>query len=824
MLSNYFRIAFRSFRNHKLFSLINIGGLAIGISASLVIYLIVQYEFSFDKFHKDGDRIYRVVSEMKFPDLTINNSGVPAPTSRAVRDEATGIDLVTHFNTAWELKVSVPIPANQSPAVFRHQKGIIYADEYYFEMFPSQWLAGSPKTALKDPFQVVLTEGRAKTYFSGLKPSEIIGREIYYDDTIKTMVAGVVKDIDEVTDFKFTEFISKATIDATGLKEQWGNEEWGSITSASQMFVKLSKGTSTSKIEQQLVSIREKYRSKNKENGVEKKDDMKHMLQPLTDIHFNDKYDTFDQRQAHMPTLYGLLAVAAFLLLLGCINFINLTTAQSSQRAKEIGIRKTMGSGKGQLMFQFLSETFLLTFLATLVSVALTPWLLNIFKDFIPEGISFSSLNQPHVWLFLLVLLVVVSVLAGFYPAIVLTKFKPVTVLKNQAYTGTAQSRKAWLRKTLTVTQFVIAQFLIIATLVVSKQINYSLNKDLGYKREAIVTVNTRWNFFSKEKDNRRFVFLEKLKAIPGIEKISLAGSAPASGNTNTNTMKFEKPDKSIVETMVEIKIADTGYFNLYGMKLVAGRNVEASDTTKEYVINENLAKMMGYQNPADAIGKSLGDERKFLVVGVIADFHTKSTHEPIKPLLYSAASSRSFTFHLALKPKGDNSDSWKETLAKVEKEYKVLYPEDDFNYKFYDESIAAFYKTEQNITRLLKWSSGLCILISCLGLLGLAIFITNTRTKEIGVRKVLGASVVQIVSLLSKDFIALVMVAFIIVLPLAWWAMHNWLQDFVYRTALSWWIFAATGVGMILIAMLILGVRTIRSATENPVRSLRSE
>jgi ABC-type antimicrobial peptide transport system permease subunit len=436
MLSNYFRVAFRSFRNHKLFSLINIGGLAIGISASLVIYLIVQYEFSFDKFHKDGDRIYRVVSEMKFPDLTINNSGVPEPTSRAVREEATGIDLVTHFNEAWELKVSVPIPANQSPAIFRHQKEIIYADEYYFEMFPYQWLAGSPKTALKDPFQVVLTESRAKSYFSGLKPSEIIGREIYYDDTIKTMVSGVVKDIDEVTDFKFKEFISKATISATGLKEQWNNEEWGSITSASQMFVKLTKGTSTAKIEKQLVTIREKYRSKNNEKGAAKPDDMKHMLQPLADIHFNNKYDAFDQRQAHLPTLYGLLAVAAFLLLLGCINFINLTTAQSSQRAKEIGIRKTMGSGKGQLIVQFLSETFLLTFLATLVSVALTPWLLNIFKDFIPEGISFSSLNQPHVWIFLLILLVLVSVLAGFYPAIVLTKFKPVTVLKNQAYTG----------------------------------------------------------------------------------------------------------------------------------------------------------------------------------------------------------------------------------------------------------------------------------------------------------------------------------------------------------------------------------------------------
>ncbi len=822
MLSNYFNIAFRNFRKHKLFSIINISGLAIGISASLVIYLIVQYEFSFDKFHKDGDRIYRVVSDMKFSDVIMQNSGVPQPTSKAVREEATGLDLVTHFNTAWELKVSIPIPANQSPAIFRHQKNIIYADEYYFALFQYRWIAGSPQTALKDPFQVVLTESRAKSYFGSIKATDIIGREIIYDDSIKTMVAGVVQDLEEITDFTFKEFISNATIITTGLKDHWNWEEWGSITSASQMFVKLSKGTSHAQVEKQLVRIREKYRNKEGENA--EKDDTWHTLQPLTDIHFNDKYDTFDQRQGHKPTLYGLLAVAAFLLLLGCINFINLTTAQASQRAKEIGIRKTMGSGKGQLMIQFLSETLVITLLATLLSVALTPWLLNIFKDFIPPGVSFSSLNQPHVWIFLLVLVILVSLLAGFYPAIILTRFKPVTVLKNQAYTGTTQTRKAWLRKTLTVTQFVIAQFLIIATLVVSKQINYSLNKDLGYKRDAIVYFNTRWNFFSKDKDVRRMVLIDKLKAIPGIQKISLAGSAPASNSTSTTSMKFDK-GKSILETMVEVKFADTAYFNLYGMKLLAGRNIVPSDTTKEYIINESYAKMMGFTKVEEAVGKFIGvNENKIPIVGVIADFHSKSTHQAIKPLTYVAAESRSFVIHLALKSMQSGSNSWKTTLGQVEKTYKELYPEDEFNYTFYDESIAAFYKTEQDISRLLKWSAGLCIFISCLGLLGLAIYITNTRTKEIGVRKVLGASVVQIVSLLSKDFIVLVMIAFIIVLPLAWWAMQHWLQDFVYRTSLSWWIFAITGMGMVLVALLVLSIRTIRSAMNNPVRSLRSE
>lgn len=821
MLKNYFTVALRNLMRNKIFSLINISGLAIGISAALVIYLIVQYEFSFDTFHKDGDRIYRVVSKIEFPDLTINNSGVPVPTVEAARTEITGLETVAHFITSYGIKVSVPLAGSKSPAVFRNQPNIIYADDEYFKTFNYDWLAGSSQTALKDPFQVVLTESRAKSYFASASPSEIIGREIIYNDSIKATVAGVVKDIDKTTDFTFKEFISRATIENTGLKQQWNWEEWGSINSSSQMFVKLKAETRPAQIEKQLAVLRERHREKRKEG--DDKDDTKHLLQSLISIHFNPDYDAFDQRQAHKPTLYGLLAVASFLLLLGCINFINLTTAQAAQRAKEIGIRKTMGSGKGQLIFQFLSETFLLTFLATLLSVVITPWLLKVFSDFIPPGVTFASLNQSHVWYFLFGLIVIVTVLSGIYPAFILTRFQPVAVLKNQAFSGTTQTRKAWLRKTLTVTQFVIAQFLLIAMLVVSKQVHYSLNKELGYKTDAIVYFNAEWNIFSDREDNRRFAFLQKLKAIPEIEKISLSGSAPASGNTSTTTMKFAN-DKKKVETMVEVKYADTGYFDLYKMKLLAGKNLQQSDTSKEFVINETYAKLLGFEKPADAVGHFITRSYPMPIVGVISDFHTKSTHQAIKPLAFSSATNNSYTFHLALKPRGEDGELWKRALAKVEKLYKETYPEDDFKYQFYNESIAGFYKTEQNISRLLKWSAGLCIFISCLGLLGLVMYITNTRTKEIGVRKVLGASVTQIVSLLSKDFLALVMVAFLIALPIAWWVMNDWLQDFVYRTSLSWWVFAATGAGMMLIAMFILSIRTIKSAVENPVKSLRTE
>jgi predicted permease len=820
MFKNYFTIALRNFWRNKLFSLINIFGLAIGISAALVIYLIVQYEFSFERSQKDNQRIYRVVSDMQFPGQLFKNSGVPMPMPKAMRSDITGLEAITHFVTANESKVSIPFAGSLTPAEFKKQKNIVYADENYFSLFEYKWLAGSMQTALKDPFQLVLTESRAKTYFGNESLNDIIGRSVIYSDSIKTTVAGIVKDLDIVTDFTFKEFISLATVMTTGLKNHFGGNEWGSINSSSQSFVKLTKGTTPKQVEAQFPGLRKKYRS----GEIDWKDDTYNHLQALTDIHFNADYDAFDQRQAHKPTLYGLLAVALFLLLLDCINFINLTTAQSAQRAKEIGIRKTMGSSKRQLVFQFLSETLIVTIFATVLSIAITPWILKVFSGFIPPEISFTSVNQAHVWIFLLLLIVMVSILSGIYPAIVLTRFQPVTVLKNQVYSGTSQTRKAWLRKTLTVTQFVIAQFLVIATLVVSRQIHYSLNKDLGYKKDAIVSLGAPWDYYSGKEDNRRFALLEKIKAIPEIEKVSLGGSTPASLGTSSSTLKVYN-GKNEVETMVELKQADSGYFDIYKMKVITGKIPESSDTTKEYLINETCAKAMGFSKPEDAIGKFVErSNRKIAIVGVVADFHTKSTHEPIKPLAFSSARKSSFVFHIALKPRAADTDSWKNGLTKIEKAYKELYPGNDFSYEFFDETIAAFYKSEQNISRLLNWSAGLCIFISCLGLLGLVIYTTNMRTKEIGVRKVLGASVIQIVTLLSKDLLSLVLIAFVIASSLAWWAMHRWLEDFAYHAPISWWIFALCALSMIIIALAILGIRTIKAALANPVKSLRTE
>ena len=812
MIKNYFLIAIRSFRRNKAFALINILGLSIGLSAALVIYLIVHHELNYETHWKDKDRIYRVVSNMHFPDQDFKNSGVPGPMPQAMRKDIPGIEESTWFWVQDECKVTLPINS-EKPVVFKKQDKIVLADEHYFRLFPYQWIAGSPETALNAPQKVVLTESRAKQYFPGLQPNAVIGQVLTYDDSLSAMVSGIVMDIQEVTDFTFREFISIATF-SEALKEH-GIEEWGSVSSASQFFIKLDKETSPKKIDAKFPAFRKAHSQPNDYLTTE------HFLQPLLDIHFNQDFDNFDQRLGHKPTLYGLLAVGVFLLILGCINFINLTTAQATQRAKEIGIRKTMGSSRWHLILQFLSETLLITLLATVVSIVLTPLILKIFSDFIPEGLHFDFQEQPGLFLFIPILLLIVSFASGFYPALVLSKYKPVTVLKNVVHTNSAASRKAWVRKSLTVSQFVIAQFFIIATVVVAKQISFTLNKDLGFRKEAIINFTVPYS--DDHHDIKKFVLQEKLKSIPEIQKISLAGSPPSSSSISIQSMKFIKDGKEI-ETSVEIKQADTNYIKLYNMKLVAGRNLEQSDTLREYLVNESLVKFLGYRDPSEIIGKGIeAGKFRIPIVGVLADVHTKSLHEVIHPVAFKCQASGHRTFHIALKP-ADGKNTWATGIAKMQTAWKELYPEDEFKYSFLDESIAKFYKKEQDTARLLNWCTCLSILISCLGLLGLVIYTTNQRTKEIGVRKVLGASIAQIVSLISKDFMRLVILAFVITVPLAWLAMHDWLENFAYRTNISWWVFVISGFLMCLIALLVLSIQTIRSARANPVKALRTE
>jgi len=814
MLKTYLIIAYRNFLRNKVFSLINVLGLSIGISSALVIFLIVHYDYAFDKFEKDSDRIYRVVTTMTFTGTPMHFSGVASPLAEAVRTEGSGVEETVGFHQFnGNAKVTISKKDGEKPFQINHQEDIIFADQFYFRLIPYQWVEGSPETSMTEPFKVVLTEARAKVYFPSIPYSEMIGKQIVYDDSVVCTVSGVVKNQTANTDFIFKEFISQSTIPSGGLKKTYTWTEWNWISGGTQLFLKLKPNASVKNVEAQLESLRKK----NDKGSEGFNTTTVFTLQAFKDLHFNSEYGVYSDHIANKPTMYGLLAVAGFLLVLGCINFINLTTAQASQRAREIGIRKTMGSSTRQLMLQFLTETFFITLISMLISVLIAPLLLKVFADFIPKDLHFNLMQQPSLLGFLLLLTLLVTVLAGFYPAMVLSKFKPVLVLKNQAFSGSTNSRNAWLRKGLTVSQFLIAQFFCMATIITVKQINFLLNKDMGFKKDAVINVNTP--FFRNKPDYRRFLLAGDIKKMPGIELVSIGDDAPSASGWSARNMKFIDGKKEI-QTDVRMKSGDTNYLRLYHINILAGRNVEASDTTKEYLVNETYMHILGFQKPSDLLNKKVNG---LPIVGVLGDFNQESLHAPVKPLAFSSELQNSFSIHIALKPQ-ITMGSWKASIAAVEKAFKKYFPEDDFDYAFVDESIAKFYKSEQDISHLLQWSTGLAVFISCMGLLGLVMYTTNLRKKEIGIRKVLGASVSHIVSILSKDFIRLVLIASLIAIPLSWWAMQKWLENFAYKTIINWWIFALSTLFMMSIALITLSIQTIRAASANPVESLRSE
>lgn len=824
MIKNYFKIAFRGFWKHKLFTFINIIGLSIGISAALVIYLIVNFDLTFDKFHKDSDRIYRVSSVFTWQGEKGYNGGVCGPLAGAIKSQVPGVEVTAPFFSLSSPDVFVQ-DKKGVPIRFKRQDNVVLAGNEYFKIFNYKWLAGNPDKALSEPNRVVLTSEQAQKYFSAIPYNQMIGKVISYD-TIKTTVSGIVETLTENSDFTIHDFISYNTGTIAANKDfaaQLELKEWESTNSASQLFVKLSAKASARHIEIQLNDILKKASPPRPED---KGSTHGFVLQPLNELHFNEKFGIFDfsARVANKTTLYFLLAISVFLLLLGCINFINLTTAQATQRAKEIGIRKTMGSNRQQLILQFLSETFLITLIAVIISISLTPVVLKLFSDFIPPTLK-ANLLQPGIILFLFLLTVVVSVASGFYPAVMLSAYKPALVLKNQAATNSSKTRNAWLRKSLTVTQFVIAQFFIMATVLVSKQIYYALHKDLGFKKDAIIIINSPWKNRTKAKNQ---VLLNVLQTMPQVAMVSVGGAPPSSGNTNSTLVSYMDGKKE-VKTEVFLKFADKNYIKLYNLKLLAGRGLNEEDTSKAVVINSTYAKVLGFRNPSEAIGKTLlhfNNLKLAQIVGVVADFHQRSLHEPIKPLaIYIGKSTwQTGTFHIALKPESPGGNKWKTTIAAIGKSWKEVYPDDDYEYNFLDESIAKFYNEEKHTSTLLSWATGLSIFISCLGLLGLAIYTTNQRTKEIGVRKVLGASVSQIVTLLSIELVLLILLAFAIVSPIAWYAMNKWMQSFADRTNISWWIFAASGAVMLIAAVITSSFQTIKAAIANPVKSLRSE
>ncbi|SDI11622.1 FtsX-like permease family protein [Mucilaginibacter gossypii] len=816
MIKNYFKAALRNFRAHRFFTFVNIVGLAIGVSAALAIYVIVSFDLSFDRFHNDSDRIYRVVTDFSYMDKVVAKLGmVNGPLPAIVKTEAPGIKTATRFLEMKNTDVQVP-DETSSPVKFRGESSIVLADDEYFNLFNYKWLAGSPATALREPYQVVLTSDQARKYFPNAPYNQLLGKTVIYD-SIKTTVSGIVQTPAQNTDFYFKDFISYPTcLHNANLKNMTRLTEWPGVVW--QLFIKIDKHANAADIEERINGLLKKY---NKE--LRPGDGQTEHLQSFRDLHFDPVYANFEKgRRANKTTLYSLLIAAGFLLLLGSINFINLSTAQAAQRAKEIGIRKTMGSSRWQLIVQFLSETLVITLVAICIAMVLTPVILKFFADFIPPGVSVNYFDS-NLLLFLFTLLITVTLLAGLYPAIILSGYRPVSVLHNLPNKDTGNSGGTLLRKSLSVTQFIIAQFFIMTTLLVNKQVFYALHKDMGFSKDGIINISTPLNTINT---NKQQLFKDKISQIPQIDVMSIGSEPPADEKIGVWEVTYNDGKKEVKATLQQ-RNGDENYLKVYRIKLLAGRNLQPADSLTAVLVNEKYTHMIGFQNPADAVGASFDYEgNKRMIVGVVADFYQKSLRAPIMPMSIQTPHYRfnDRFFHILLKPQTTGNNDWSNAIGRMRKAWTEVYPDIEFDYHFFDEEVARFYDGEQRTSKLLGWATGLSILISCLGLLGLTIFNTNRRTREIGIRKVLGASVTQIVKLLSSEIARLIILSFILVMPFAWFAMNKWLQSYADRTPISWWIFVLSGIGMLFAAFLTSAFQTIRTASSNPVKSLRND
>jgi len=816
MIRNFFTTTLRGLLKNKPYFLINTLGLALGVCGALIIFTKIRYELSFDRFHTKAERIYRINTDEHHPNGDQYQEGTYYPVAHLLRNDFLDmLESVTH--TKYEEEGLITIYENNTPKRFK-EKGIGFVEPQFFEIFEfcteEKWLAGNPETAIVDKKSVVLTKTLAQKYFHPAGDySTVLGQRILYGNKIDMVVTGVVEDFPPNTDFPFNMLIPFDALE--GYDEFYSLEKWNFLADNVQCYVLLAEDYTAVQLEGSLPDFARKYIGK-------KADKISFRLQPLADIHFNPRYSNFSDRTVRYEVLWGLGIIAFMLIITACINFINLATAQSVKRSKEVGIRKVLGSSRGQLVAFFLGETFIITAFAVLLALGAAEAFLFKFHDMldIVAGVNLASL--PGTYFFLLAVSLLVTLLAGLYPALVLSSFRPMAALKN-SISGQAANRSRFflLRKGLVMVQFTLSQVLIIGTLVVSQQMQYFQNKSLGFDKEAIILASLPDTLGTDKLEVLKNQMLDN----PYIRQVSFSiGSPTAENNLDTKFKITASPDADQAYS-TEVKTIDEDYLPVFDLQIAAGRALTQADLEhKRALVNETLVKTAGITQPEAVIGEQiqiLGD--KYEIIGVVKDFHTQSFHEKINPcaLFYFPH----FLREAAIKIDTEGGvQHVQEAITHLEKVWNTSFPEYVFDYQFLDDYLTTNYEQENKTFRYFQLFSGLAILIGCLGLYGLVSFLAEQKTKEVGIRKVLGASVGNIIGLFSKEYISLILLAFLIAAPLAYYFMHSWLENFAYQIDLKLDVFASAILISICIAFLTVGYKSYRAAVANPVESLRSE
>jgi len=813
MFKYYVLLAWRIMKKQKVYTFINVLGLAIGICACLVIYLVTSYDFSFDRFHPDKNRIFRITGEVQRLNGEMEFVNSVVPDIAGIETAIPGFEAKTgiyHYDAT--IKSTDITGKIQS---FTSDKVIVTAPDY-FKIFKYEWLAGDPAIALNDPNTVVISDKKARMYFGDVPLYKITGRTLLYNDSLQLTVTGVIKEWSANTDLPYTDFISLATANHPFLKKEIPSTDWSSLRPHGTMaFVKLDKNTTEAKVNALLKN----YLDRNAKAAFYGKL-VKLELQPIEDLHFTQEYNRADDgdgfRKAYLPALYLLIGIAFFILILAVVNFVNLSTALSIGRSKEIGMRKVLGVKRTSLALQLFTETLVFTLVAVIIACLIISPVLGLFSNYIPKGIVFR-LNDVNVIVFLVALTVITTFLAGIYPAKVLSSLMPVLSLKGMS--SHISGPNTGQRKGLIVFQFTVSLIFIIGTLVINNQISYMRSKDKGFNTDAVLTINN----WGDEHANMK-VLAQKVKSIPGVDNAILQGDAPMGFAERSNIYKYKEKDESMIEVIV--KTGDENFIPFYKIKLLAGRNLLPADSTKELVINEALAKAMGFTNTADAVGKFLHDNNDKMtpVVGVVADFHMGSFHAPIRPMVIQHVPEWETSMAVNIASSHKNIAETRKVISGIEKAWKEMYPQSDFHYNFLDESIGWLFEKEEQSAWLMNAAMIVTIFISCMGLFGLAMYTAQIRKREIGIRKVVGASVMDITTMLSRDFGKLVLLATLIATPVAWLIMNRWLEDFAYRVNVSVWVFIAAMIIAMVIAMLTVGYQSVKAAIANPVKNLRTE
>ena len=809
MLKNYFKTAFRTLLKNKGFTLLNVLGLSLGLASCLLIILYVADELSYDRYNTNASRIYRVNEDLKLGENNVLYAVCMPPLAQALKADFPYVENTVRLKNAGSSHI-------KKGTTNILENSIAFADPSLFDVFTLPMINGDPASSLKEPNSVVLTESTANKYFNS---TNVVGKTLTFDDTHFYKVTGVIKDIPKQSHFNFDFFISMSTFPDSR------STEW--LRSDYNTYVLFKDAADHKKLEAALPAFLNKYSGDQMQaqlhmsmSAFEKSGSFFRLnLTPLTDIHLKSNRTGELGPNGTMQYVYIFSAIALFILLIACVNFMNLSTARSSNRAREVGVRKVLGSAKKHLVSQFLTESILVTFAATVIAAVATAALLPAFNQLADKNLAITS--QTLKWLIpaLLFIVVFVGALAGSYPAFYLSAFQPIDVLKGKLATGFKGSR---LRSVLVVMQFSISIFLIIGTLVIYNQLNYIQTRNLGYNRSQVLIIKN-----SFELGNQARVLKQEIKQLPGVVNATMTGFLPTS-NWKSTAIYFKDASfdqkKALFPQSWEV---DEDYINTLDMKMAAGRSFSSQMLTDStgIIINEAAAKFMGITDPlnkplyrSNGGQQSIANSKQYHIIGVVKDFNFSSLRDVISPVVLTLAKNNGA---LSIKV---NTTNLPALMAQIKAKWQSLSPNVQMNYSFMDQDFDATYRAEQRTGEISIVFTSLAIIIACLGLFGLAAYAAEQRTKEIGIRKILGANIASITGMLSFDFIKLVFIAILFSLPAGWYLMNLWLRDFAYRINIQWWVFALAGVTAIVIAVITVSFQSIKAALSNPVNSLRSE